>query len=302
MKLSQNNTVIVLGLVAIIGITVFVFSTSPKDQGVQSSLENIRLLVATGGGQQLFELGSKKLEQKFSDIDGDVLDYSTASDTEVLIVSKDGIHRVLARVSGGEWQTISASPFEKSTLELSDDGNIVGFSERIDTEADSTNLDAWQIVLHSLDTADTEVVSGYSPQFVTVQEGWTLVYLSSSSGIAMYEPVSKDIIYFSELIPPSTQLGVRVSADGKTLIAYNPLLQDFVVFDLQDPTSISLSALGTVPLYNDVYMKNGLLFGLDLEEEGNSVWTHSLSELDSADEVYKLPQNIDPLKFVLSSR
>lgn len=233
-----------------------------------------------------------------SEFDGTVVDYARQGDVEVLIRDVDGVHHVFYREKEGEWRSVSESPFEKATVELSSDGTLLSFSERVETEINSTDFGAWQIVIHSLETADTTVIPGYAPQFVTITEGWTLVYFSSASGAAVYEPISENIMYAEDIVPPSTQLPIQISSDGTALIAYNEVTRNFTVFTIQDPTSIGLSALGSIPPYNDIYIKDGILLGLDVREVESFVWVHALDNVDMGDLKYTFPSSITPSAFL----
>ncbi|XKT74228.1 MAG: hypothetical protein ACJKTH_02650 [Patescibacteria group bacterium UBA2163] len=294
----------ILGVVVLF-IVVGWFSITEQDRSQDTpstsfpALDGLSFLVESDEGDWY------SVQQKTSDgfvtqtpeFTGTIIDYARQGEVEALIQSKDGFHQVLYREKEGDWRVVSESPFEKATLKLSEDGTLLGFSERTETEMDSADFEAWQIVVYSLETSESTLISGYAPQFVTVTEGWTLIYFSSSLGLAMYEPISGDIIYSEDITPVSTRLPVKISSDGTTLISYNETTQDFVIFDLQNPTTIGLNALGTLPPYNDIYKKDGLLFGLDIREKESFMWVHALDRLDEGEQIYTFPENIIPLKF-----
>lgn len=208
-------------------------------------------------------------------ISGTLSDYARARGVEVGIVNLTDTAAQEVVLLGSKQSILTGSGSAKASLAVSPDGNLIAYAVQTSgAQSFSSVLSTWTVRILNRETgSDTELGTGFGPQFFT-RDGATWLLYTSADAITVTKVGEGSFVSFSTPfeINDDVWFAAKVSPDGRYLALRDAATRQFSLYGIRSATTdlpLGLDPLTTdlVGLY-DVAFAGGSVYGIDAYDAG----------------------------------
>jgi len=284
---------------------------SKKEQPAEPALQ---LTLGSTIDTRLYELAGGALSEISSGIEGSVVSrsrrFSPLNATVSAIAPPNSLGAVLVLENQEGTRRLDDASSMKDTVALSKDNALVAYAE-LDVPSGSIlyseNVVDWRVRVLNTVTGDIQDLGvGYAPHFILTEPA--IIAFSSSEGIVAVTLESEERVVVPAFPALSTARSARFSPDGNYFAAYNTLTDYWSLFQVDEPLSLSMSAVGEVQSAFDlIALSDEHFYGIYRDETSGemTLWRYALSgiapfmRLEDGEHIYtfgegELPYQIIP--------
>lgn len=312
---SQIHIAAIIGLVALL-IIVSIFSSKGEREVAVSSIpmDVVGFAVLEGEPHEgvLHILSEEGMSEVLPQHRGRIVDFATNGLLSAAIVSggasatseSSNMSSVIMWEGAQDPIVVVNSEIERSSLALSPDGRLVAYAqarEGVD-EVDRSDIAQWNIVVvDTLTSATVDIGVGIAPRFVPDEagrDGYALFY-DAPEGLTVVSLATDERSTLQDVSASLSGVSSHVSPDGRHLVAYNHLIEEYILFDIYRFFPLGLSAVGPLPNgFLSIALTNTHLYGIEVDEE-RVVRRVSFIETNSIKEhVFSFPTSIIAVRLI----
>jgi len=261
--MAQSRARYIVGTLIIIVILAIAAGVYCFTHSSLYALHGVRYLAGPFQSRTLYEMDWRGPKEVTLPVSGHVIDYARENGHEAAITLSDDSSSVYTIENGKAKKRVSDDA-TKSSIDISSDGTMVAYAERIATSSAATtpNIfyapDGWEIML--LGPNDTEPHSlgqGYAPHFFTKGGKQYLAY-TTINGLHFVDIATNthQDVSLDRSAQPDWFFTAAVSSDGE--YAAVPVSSSYSLFALNlQNGSFTLSPAGTLPPYTNTVAFSG---------------------------------------------
>lgn len=294
-------------LLILVGVYLSFFVAEERAQSlhVPDDLVGFAVLEGSPNSGVLHMFTERGMREILSQYRGSVVDFATNGLISAAIVRfpvRDSA--VVTWKEDQEPEVIVNGDRTRSALSISPDGRLVAYAE-MRSDAGATpefSISDWEVLVVGRETGEEMPIgSGFAPKFVPDEagrDGYALFY-DAPDGLTVVSLHTGERTTLHELSASLSGVASHVSPDGRHLVAYNHLIEEYVLFEIYRFFPLGLSAVGVLPNgFSSIAVTNTHLYGIEAGD-AFSVESVPFTNIDSGKtHLFSFPHTVSPARLI----